>query len=60
MLTFHPLCGEMIIFVVILNFFLVIASQDHTSKIFEYRIFVKLKNWKFYCDAITQNLQSKV
>ena len=44
MLTFHLLSAEKIIFAVILNFFLVIASQDQTSKIFEQYIFVKLKN----------------
>ena len=35
MLTFYLLSAEMIISAVILNFNLVIASQDQTSKIFE-------------------------
>ena len=43
MLTFHLLSAEMIISAVILNCFLVIASQDQTSKIFEQCMFVKLK-----------------
>ena len=60
MLTFHLLSDEMIISAVILNFFFVIASQDQTSKIFEWCIFVTLKKLKFYCDAIIQILQLKV
>ena len=47
MLTFLPLFAEMIIFVVVLKYlstFLVIASQTQTCKIFEYCIFVKLKD----------------
>ena len=44
MLSFHLLPAEMIISAVILDFILVIASQDPTSKIFDWCIFVKLKN----------------
>ena len=51
MLTFHPLFAEMIIlyfcrrFEIFVSAFLVFASQDQTSKIFECnRIFVKLRN----------------